>query len=98
MKDGIKSIGIGVIAADNCIDTDGDSVPDSQEFAGDTDNDGLQDYVDNDDDGDDILTKDEHPDPNGDCNTDDAFDSDADGVKDYLQPYVDDSKDHLEVF
>lgn len=50
----------------------------------DTDGDGLPDYIDADDDGDNILTKNEDPDPNGDGNLSDALDTDADGIPDYL--------------
>jgi hypothetical protein len=50
----------------------------------DTDGDGIWDYIDADDDGDNILTKDENPDPNGDKNLADAQDSDGDGTPDYL--------------
>ncbi|MBD0822893.1 hypothetical protein [Aestuariibaculum marinum] len=50
----------------------------------DTDNDGIPNYLDADDDGDNILTKDENPDPNGDNNLDDAQDTDGDGIPDYL--------------
>ncbi|WMI65286.1 hypothetical protein RBH94_14630 [Aestuariibaculum sp. YM273] len=50
----------------------------------DTDNDGIPNYLDADDDGDNILTIDENPDPNGDNNLDDAQDTDGDGIPDYL--------------
>tara|TARA_R110002049_G_scaffold76250_4_gene196084 strand:+ start:6322 stop:7221 length:900 start_codon:yes stop_codon:yes gene_type:complete len=50
----------------------------------DTDGDGIPDYIDADDDGDNVLTKDENPDPNGDGNLIDAQDSDGDGTPDYL--------------
>lgn len=50
----------------------------------DTDGDGLPNFIDPDDDGDNVLTKDENPDPNGDGNFDDAQDTDADGIPDYL--------------
>ena len=52
----------------------------------DTDGDGTPDYLDDDDDGDGIPTEDEHPDPNGDGNPEDAIDTDGDGVPDYLDP------------
>jgi hypothetical protein len=50
----------------------------------DTDGDGLPDYIDADDDGDNILTKNENPDPNGDGDLSDAQDTDNDGTPDYL--------------
>ncbi len=50
----------------------------------DTDGDGIIDTLDADDDGDSILTADEHPNPNGDGNPSDARDSDGDGIPDYL--------------
>ena len=50
----------------------------------DTDGDGLPDYIDADDDGDNILTKNENPDPNGDGDLSDAQDTDLDGIPDYL--------------
>gem|GEM_PF-46046 len=42
------------------------------------------DYIDNDDDGDGVLTIFENPDPNGDGNPDDAMDADGDGIPAYL--------------
>jgi hypothetical protein len=50
----------------------------------DTDGDGILNFIDADDDGDNILTKNENPDPNGDGNLSDAQDTDADGIPDYL--------------
>ncbi|PID67835.1 MAG: hypothetical protein CR968_04670 [Flavobacteriia bacterium] len=50
----------------------------------DTDGDNILNFADSDDDGDGKLTKDEHPDPNGDGNPEDAQDSDGDGTPDYL--------------
>jgi hypothetical protein len=50
----------------------------------DTDDDGIPNYIDADDDGDNILTKDENPDPNGDKSLIDAQDTDGDGTPDYL--------------
>lgn len=50
----------------------------------DTDGDGLLNFIDADDDGDNILTKNENPDPNGDGDLSDAQDTDADGIPDYL--------------
>ncbi|MEW7290749.1 DUF7507 domain-containing protein [Aquimarina sp. 2304DJ70-9] len=54
----------------------------------DTDGDGIDDFQDVDDDNDGILTVDENPDPNGDGNPDDAFDTDGNGIPDYLEPNV----------
>lgn len=50
----------------------------------DTDNDGIPNYIDADDDGDNILTKDEAPDPNEDGDISDAQDTDGNGTPDYL--------------
>jgi hypothetical protein len=50
----------------------------------DTDGDGIPNYLDPDDDGDNVLTKDENPDPNGDGVLNDAQDTDGDGIPDYL--------------
>ncbi|MDO6761553.1 hypothetical protein Q4566_15175 [Tamlana sp. 2_MG-2023] len=50
----------------------------------DTDSDGIPNYIDSDDDGDNILTADENPDPNGDGDFSDAQDTDGDGIPDYL--------------
>lgn len=50
----------------------------------DTDGDGIPNYLDADDDGDNILTKDENPDPNGDGSPADALDTDGDGIPNYL--------------
>lgn len=50
----------------------------------DTDGDGIPNYLDVDDDGDNVLTKDEKPDPNNDGFLDDAQDTDGDGTPDYL--------------
>lgn len=50
----------------------------------DTDGDGIPNYIDADDDGDNVLTKDENPDPNKDGVLDDAQDTDGDGIADYL--------------
>lgn len=52
----------------------------------DTDGDGIPNYKDADDDGDNVLTIDEKPDPNKDGNLDDAQDTDGDGIPDYLDP------------
>lgn len=50
----------------------------------DTDGDTIPNYIDADDDGDNILTKNENPDPNGDGDFSDAQDTDGDGIPDYL--------------
>lgn len=68
--------GDGVLTIYEAMDDDGNP--------SDTDGDTDVDYLDNDDDGDTILTIDENPDPNMDGNPDDALDTDADGIPDYL--------------
>ena len=50
----------------------------------DTDKDGIPNYLDVDDDGDNVLTKDEKPNPNNDNDLRDAQDTDKDGIPDYL--------------
>ncbi|WP_298494923.1 hypothetical protein [uncultured Algibacter sp.] len=60
----------------------------------DTDGDGLPDFIDADDDGDNILTKNEDPDPNGDGDLSDALDTDGDGIPDYLD--TDDDGDGID--
>ena len=50
----------------------------------DTDGDGIPNYLDADDDGDNVLTIDENPDPNKDGVLADAQDTDGNGVPDYL--------------
>jgi hypothetical protein len=70
-------------------DSDGDGLFDSAECihgAGclDSDTDSVPDYLDTDDDNDDLPTRNENPDPNQDGNPNDAADSDADGAPDYL--------------
>ncbi|AUP81143.1 hypothetical protein [Flavivirga eckloniae] len=50
----------------------------------DTDKDGIPNYLDADDDGDNVLTKDENPDLDGDGNITDAQDTDGDKIPDYL--------------
>jgi len=52
----------------------------------DTDDDGIHDFQDIDDDNDGILTIDENPDPNENNLPDDAYDSDGDGIPNYLEP------------
>lgn len=50
----------------------------------DTDGDGIPNYLDVDDDGDNVLTINEKPDPNSDGNLSDALDTDGDGIPNYL--------------
>ena len=50
----------------------------------DTDGDSIPNYIDADDDGDNVLTKNEAPDPNGDGTLSDAQDTDGNGTPDYL--------------
>ncbi len=74
-------------------DSDCDSVPDSEEFDGDTDGDGIPDYLDTDDDGDDFstLTEKEDGDIWGQDNDGDGkptwldTDSDGDGFSDEME-------------
>lgn len=64
---------------------DGDGIPAAIEgYTKDTDGDGILDYLDADDDGDNVLTINEKPDPNGDGNLSDALDTDGDGIPNYL--------------
>jgi len=56
----------------------------------DSDGDGDSNYYDPDDDGDGIPTADENADPNGDGDPSDAWDSDDDGIPDYLDTDSDD--------
>lgn len=78
----------GVLAELEDINGNGDLTDD------DTDGDGLPNYIDADDDGDNILTKDEDPDPNSDNVLDDALDTDADGTPNYLD--ADDDGDGID--
>ena len=78
----------GILAALEDINGNGDLTDD------DTDNDGLPNYIDADDDGDNILTKDEYPDENGDTILDDALDTDGDGTPNYLD--ADDDGDGID--
>jgi gliding motility-associated-like protein len=61
-------------------DCDGDGVNNGIEAGLDSDNDGVLDYLDPDDDGDGLDTNLENPS----SNTEEAFDSDYDGIPDYL--------------
>jgi len=65
-------------------DFDGDGILNGFEILGDSDQDKTPDYLDADDDGDGLPTKEEQADPNGDGNPSDAFDADGDGLVDYL--------------
>jgi uncharacterized delta-60 repeat protein/CSLREA domain-containing protein len=65
------------------LDADADADP-ATNPAPDTDNDGLADYLDDDDDGDGVLTVEENADPNGDGDPRDARDGDRDGQPDHL--------------
>lgn len=67
------------------LDSDSDGILDIYE-EGDTDGDGIFDYLDDDDDNDGIPTADENADPNGDGNPEDALDNDDDLIPDYLDP------------
>ncbi|HRJ54322.1 MAG TPA: OmpA family protein [Candidatus Thiothrix moscowensis] len=70
-------------------DSDGDGIPDAVEIARtpqDTDGDGKIDALDDDDDGDGVLTKAENPDPNGDGKVDDAADANGNKIASYLDP------------
>lgn len=100
MKTGIQAIGIGVISTISAdVDSDGDGLFDSAEgLINDTDDDGTPDYLDSDDDGDGILTRDENPDPDGNGIPADAKDSDGNGIPDYLQPSINTSDDDLVVY
>ena len=59
-------------------------IPMMIEFNGDSDNDGIENYKDSDDDGDNVPTINEKPDPNGDGDLDDMQDTDGDLIPDYL--------------
>lgn len=74
----------GIPAALEDENLDGDNNPATNPT--DTDKDGLPNYLDEDDDGDNVLTKDENPDPNGDGNLSDAQNTDGIGLPDYLEP------------
>ncbi|MEW7279846.1 PKD-like domain-containing protein [Aquimarina sp. 2201CG1-2-11] len=66
----------------------------------DTDNDSKHDFQDIDDDDDGLLTENENPDPNGNGIPEDAFDTDADGTPDYLDPNLFDpnAEDDVEIY
>ncbi|WP_200831827.1 gliding motility-associated C-terminal domain-containing protein, partial [Aquimarina sp. AU474] len=64
----------------------------------DTDADGTNDFQDVDDDNDGLLTIDENPDPDGNGNPEDAFDSDDNGIPDYLEPNFTSGEDGVTVF
>jgi hypothetical protein len=102
MKAGIQAIGIGAISSVPVnVDSDDDGLLDNAEgLINDTDKDEIPDYLDFDDDGDGILTKDENPDPNGDGYPEDAYDSDSNNIPDYLQPNNGNPNlgDELEIF
>jgi hypothetical protein len=88
-KDGLSDEQESIIGTDPTnSDSDNDSVYDFFETdngtAIDTDGDGIIDALDTDDDGDTILTRDEHPNDNGDGNPSNALDTDHDGIPDYL--------------
>ncbi len=69
---------VNSICLDSTSDSDGDGLLDLYELNVDTDGDGLLNYLDNDDDGDQVPTNME--DPNG------SLDTDGDGTPDYLDP------------
>ena len=93
-KGGCASQKLTVALTNVAEDSDGDGIPDALEIqAGvadpytdgkDTDGDKIPDYLDNDDDGDGLLTQHEAADPNTDGNLADARDTDGDKVPDYL--------------
>ncbi|MEN3325132.1 hypothetical protein VP395_15445 [Mariniflexile soesokkakense] len=68
----------GIPAALEDINKNGDLTDD------DTDGDGIPNYLDEDDDGDNVLTKNEKPDPNNDGDLSDALDTDGDSIPNYL--------------
>ncbi len=70
--------GDGVSTIDEDINNDGDPTND------DTDGDGIPNYIDEDDDNDNVKTSLEKPDPNSDGSLDDALDTDEDGIPNYL--------------
>lgn len=71
------------------LDHDGDGVPSDLEGMAegrDTDGDGIPDYLDKDDDGDNVLTSSELRGQDGDPTTDGYRDTDGDGLPNYLDP------------
>lgn len=84
------------------VEDDNDDIPaDLEDINGngdleddDTDGDGLPNYLDADDDGDNVLTKDENPDPDENGDLSDAQDTDGDGTPDYLD--TDDDGDGID--
>jgi gliding motility-associated-like protein len=73
------------IAIWNMMDCDGDSLENGGERYEDTDGDYLPNFLDPDDDGDNIQTIDEFPDPNNDASDSDALDANNNQVPDYLE-------------
>ncbi len=92
LKEDIVSTSGTAILRTVLIEDDNDGIPAELEDVNgdgdldndDTDGDGIPNYLDADDDGDNILTKDENPDPDGNGIFDDAQDTDGDGIPDYL--------------
>ena len=71
------------------LDCDGDGILNAEEGQnGDTDGDGLPNFLDVDDDGDGLNTDFENADPNGDGYSEDGYDADNDGIVDYLDSNV----------
>ncbi len=71
------------------LDCDGDGILNAEEGQnGDTDGDGLPNFLDIDDDGDGLNTNFENADPNGDGFSEDGYDADNDGIVDYLDSNV----------
>lgn len=93
-KGGCASQKLTVALANVAEDSDGDGIPDALEIqegiadpytdGKDTDGDKVPDYLDNDDDGDGLLTQPEVADPNTDGDLADARDTDGDKIPDYL--------------
>ena len=100
-KGGCASQKLTVALTNVAEDSDGDGIPDALEIqegiadpytdGKDTDGDKVPDYLDNDDDGDGLLTQHEAADPNTDGDLADARDTDGNKVPDYLD--VDDDGD-----
>ena len=93
-KGGCASQKLTVALTNVAEDSDGDGIPDALEIqegiadpytdGKDTDGDKVPDYLDNDDDGDGLLTQHEAADPNTDGDLADARDTDGDKIPDYL--------------